>query len=92
MSHNIEGLRQRLFDAIDGVRAGTLDIDKAKMISDLSQVIVNTAKVEADYLRACGGDSSRFLAPPSIEDTVEGIRPPPNNGILGVRRHLLKDD
>ena len=59
---DIEGLRARLFAAIDGVRDGTLDLDKAKTISDLSQVIVNTAKVELDYVRATEG-RSHFLDP-----------------------------
>lgn len=79
----IEDLRQRLFDAIDGVTTGKLSIDQAKMVSDLSQVIVNTAKVEVDYLRATGGGESTFI------DTAAGADNLPP-GITGIRQHRLK--
>lgn len=88
MSHDIEGLRQRLFAAIDGVTAGTLDIDKARMISDLSQVIVNTAKVEVDFARATERRTSAFLG---AHDEYRQVPALPD-GITGVRRHLCKDD
>lgn len=78
MSHTIDDLRARLFDAIDGVKAGTVSIEQAKTISDLSQVIVNTAKVEVDYLRATDGGESSFISsavgqsnlPPGITTSI----------------------
>lgn len=51
MENNIEALRNILFDAIRGVKAGTLDIEKAKVIDGLSQTIINSAKVEVEYMR-----------------------------------------
>jgi hypothetical protein len=80
---DIEGLRERLFSVIDGVRDGTLGIDKAKTIGDLSQVIVNTAKVELDYVRATEG-KSRFLDPALAHATALP------KGITGITRHVLK--
>lgn len=66
MSKTIEDLRAALFAAIDGVSNGTLSVEKAKCISDLSQVMVNSARVEAEYVKAVGGDmTSEFLEPKS---------------------------
>jgi len=84
---DITGLRQRLFDAIDKVSAGTMSLDQAKVISDLSQVVVNTAKVEVEYLRATGGGESTFIDTAAGQDHVAGALP---NGIVGIVRHQLK--
>ena len=76
---NIDDLRELLFSTIEGVKSGTLDVDRAKVIGDLSQVMVNTAAVEVKYAQATGQKGSSFL-----EKTEE--LPP---GITGVRRHRL---
>ena len=97
-SKTIEDLREHLFAAIKGVRDGSVSIEQAKTISDLSQVIVNTAKVEVDYLRATDGGESSFISsavgrgnlPAGLPNIQPGQALP--NGIVGVRRHLLKDD
>lgn len=83
-SRTIDDLRQRLFAAIDGVRDGSLALDKARLIGELSQVIVNTAKVEVDYLRTAEPDNARskFL------DGAEVDALP--NGITTITRHRLQ--
>ena len=65
MSKTIEDLRAALFAAIDGVSNGTLSVEKAKCISDLSQVVVNSARAEVEYAKATGKASSGFLQPKS---------------------------
>ena len=77
---NISDLRAALFAAIEGVTNGTLSLDQAKTVSELSQVIVNTAKVEVDYLKAGGVSSSAFI---EVPDEMP-------SGILGVVRHRLQ--
>jgi hypothetical protein len=90
MSKTIDDLREHLFAAIQGVRDGSVSIEQAKTISDLSQVIVNTAKVEVDFVRATERRESRFLgAPEAAGQSPDHALP---KGILGVRRHLLRDD
>jgi hypothetical protein len=97
MSKTLDDLRDRLFAAIDGVKSGNIPVDKARAINDLGQTIINTAKVEVDYLRVSAQKQSRFLAPgaPSLPgpagEAGTPAAPSPGNGILGVRRHLLKD-
>jgi hypothetical protein len=82
MSKTIQDLRERLFDAIDGVKNGTMSVDKAKTVADLAQVVVNTAKVEVDYLRANNGGETPFLEASSAANLPEGI--------TGIRQHRLK--
>lgn len=72
-THTITDLRRRLFETIDGVRNNTIDLDKAKTISQLSQVIVDTAKVEVEFLRATDGVQSEFLQPSAEAPEVPGI-------------------
>ena len=58
MSGNtISDLRKHLFDAIQGVRDGTLDVEKAKTVAELSKVVVDSAKVEVDFIKASGGEA-----------------------------------
>lgn len=86
-NYTIEQLRTRLFETIDGVKAGTIELDRAKVVSELSQVIVNSARVEVEYLRATGGGESAFI------DTAIGAGNLPEglpNGITSITRHKLK--
>lgn len=77
----IDDLRALLFETIAGVKDGTLSIDKAKTISDLSQVMVNSAKVEVDFAKATGNKAgSGFLDKPSQLPA----------GITGVTQHRIK--
>lgn len=48
---NIEDLRKMLFETIREVKDGKMPLDKAKVIQDVAQVLVNTAKAEVDYLK-----------------------------------------
>ena len=61
MSNDITALRAHLFEALQSVKAGTLDLDKARAINEIGKTIVDTAKVEVDYLRATGGGESSFI-------------------------------
>lgn len=76
----IEDLRSLLFETIAGVKDGSLSIEKANIISGLSQVMVNSAKVEVDFAKATGQKGSGFLDKPS--------QLPP--GITGITQHRIK--
>lgn len=80
MSNNISELREHLFDALKGLKAKTMDIETAKAISDISQVIVNSAKVEVDYAKATGSKGSGFL------EQAPNLPP----GITGVTQHRIR--
>lgn len=57
----IDDLRAVLFDTIDAVKNGKMDIDRAKVVSDLAQVMVNSAKVEVEHAKVTGKKGSGFL-------------------------------
>jgi len=83
----IADLRQTLFDTIDAVKNGTLDVEKARVIDQVSKTIVETAKVEVDYIRVIGEGETTFLPPkagrpPALPGT------PPGNGIGSAVQQL----
>lgn len=97
-THTVDDLRTRLFDAIDAVKTGALSIDQARQISDLAQVVVNSAKVEVDHLRLVDGARSKFLpapehtAEPPEPDQTQQTTPKPAwpAGIKGVTQHRIR--
>jgi hypothetical protein len=63
MANKIEDLRGKLFDTINQLMddKNPMDIERAKAISDVAQVIINSAKVEVDYMKNVGGIGSGFI-------------------------------
>lgn len=56
MKNKIEDLRNHLFSTIEGLLDPDkpLEIERARAVSDVAQTIINSAKVEVDFLRATG--------------------------------------
>lgn len=54
MKNKIEDLRNHLFATLEALqdRDEPMPIDRAKAIAEVAQVLVNTAKVEVDFLKA----------------------------------------
>lgn len=46
-SHTMDTLRGHLFDALDGLKTGTLDVSVARAMSGVAQTIIESAKAEA---------------------------------------------
>ena len=59
MRNKIEDLRNHLFQALEGLldQEEPLEIDRAKAVADVAQVIVNSAKIEVDFIKAIKGDA-----------------------------------
>jgi hypothetical protein len=85
-TQDLSALRAHLFEAIAGVRAGTLDLDKARAVNEIGKTLVDTARVEVEYLRATGGGESTFLDTAMGADNIPPKLPP---GIKGITRHRL---
>lgn len=73
MKNKIEDLRNHLFAALEGLADtdNPMDIARAKAISDVAQTIINSAKVECEFLKAT--DSVRgtgFI--PDDSNLIEG--------------------
>lgn len=56
MKNKIEDLRNHLFVAIEGLLDPDrpMDIDRAKAVAEVAQVMINSAKVEVDMVKALG--------------------------------------
>lgn len=57
-NNTITGLRDIMFSTLRGIQDGSVDVDKAKAINDTAQTIINTAKVEVEFLKATGSPAS----------------------------------
>lgn len=99
MSKTIDDLRAALFETLDKVRDGTLDVERARAVNEVAKTIVDTAKVEVDYLRVTDGGESSFISsaigagnlPPGLPPAApRGHADTPNNGITGIVRHRLQ--
>ena len=59
--NKIEDLRDHLFEIIEMLKEDDMQLDKAKAIADIAQVIVNSAKVEVDFIKVVHGNGSGFI-------------------------------
>lgn len=65
MKNKIEDLRNHLFATIEGLmdEEKPMDIERAKAVADVAQVIVNSAKIEVDFLKATGSTGGTSFIP-----------------------------
>lgn len=68
MSNDINEVRQHLFDALRGLsdKDKPLDIDRARAVAEVSREIINSAKVEVDFLKVTGATAGTDFIPPAI--------------------------
>lgn len=59
-------------------RENPMDVDRAKAVAQVAGVLVETAKVEVDYIKATGGKS----------DFIEPSQALPS-GVVGIRQHRI---
>lgn len=89
---NLQALREHMFETLKGLKDGSIDVEKAKVMGEIGQVLINTAKVEVDFIRANNGGNSEFLessgATPRLTKklTQTGLKVVEGN----VTRHTLK--
>lgn len=92
-SPHITQVRQCLLDTLADLRnrENPMDIERAKAVAQVAGVLIDTAKVENDYLKITGQDRSDFLETPADE----GLRlehtdaPATHNPFPTVVRHRL---
>ena len=86
---NVSDLREHLFATLAALRdtENPMDIERARAVSDVAQTLINSAKVEVEYLKVAGSGESSFI------DTGRGadnLPEAPPNGVTGITRHLLR--
>jgi hypothetical protein len=59
----LNDLRDHLFETLEAVKDGSMDIDRAKMITQVAGTIIDTARVEIKFMEVIGGvdDASGFF-------------------------------
>lgn len=87
MSKKLDDLRVALFDTLQGIKDGSIDLDKARAINEVGKTLIESAKVEVDYLRVTGGGESSFIDTAVGSDNLPDSLP---NGIAGIVRHRLQ--
>jgi len=82
--NKMSDLRNHLFEALERLNdmAATnelkmgMELDRAKAISEVAQVIINSAKVEVEYLKATDRQSaSEFLAAEETPQLPQNVTP-----------------
>jgi len=70
MKNKLSDLRDHLFAQLEAVREADDDnlakeVQRAQSVSDISRVLIESAKVEIDYFRHIGGEhsASSFIEP-----------------------------
>jgi hypothetical protein len=89
MKNKIEDLRDHLFETLEALKDPDkpMDIARAKAVADVARVIVESAKVEVDYVRATGQESRTHFIPALPRDPERGTPDKPRlvNGKAGGR-------
>lgn len=93
---HINQLREHLLATLADLRnrENPMEPDRARAVAQVASVLVDTAKVEVDYLKATGQDRAGFLEEPAqIGTDATGAGLPdghPHNGITSITRHRLR--
>lgn len=61
--NKIEDLRNILFETMEKLmdQDEPMDIDRARAVSAIAQTVINTAKVEVDFMKLTGAGGSTFI-------------------------------
>lgn len=94
-------LREHLLGTLADLRnrENPMEPDRARAVAQVASVLVDTAKVEVDYLKVTGQDRAGFLeTPPDAQVAHLGhtpgsattVLPGTGNGITTITQHRLK--
>jgi hypothetical protein len=68
---DINEMRTHLFDVLKGLKNGSVDVATAKAMNETAQVLVNSAKVEVDFLKTTDSKIGSGFFPIQILPTKE---------------------
>lgn len=79
----ITDMREHLMQTLAALRdrENPMEVDRARAVAQVASVLVDSAKVEVEYIKATDQSSSEFLAPAQQDLPV---------GITGIRQHRIK--
>lgn len=72
---HISTLRNHLLDTLSALRDrdNPMEPDRARAVAQVASVLVDTAKVEVEYLKATGQDRAGFLEEPATARPELGV-------------------
>lgn len=81
---SMEQLREHLMSTLTDLRSREqpMEIGRARAVAEVAAVLVDTARVEVDYLKVTGQEDSEFLG----MKQVTGEKP----GVLGSTVHKIR--
>lgn len=70
----IDDLRDRLFETLDQLndKDHPMEIDRAKAVAEVAQVIINSAKVEVEFMRQRDGRTATGFIPEGEDRLAQG--------------------
>jgi hypothetical protein len=73
LKNKIEDLRNHLFATLEALqdKEKPMELERAKAIAEVAQTLINSAKVEVEFLEVTGGNGSGFIP----QEEVTGPRP-----------------
>ena len=78
MQNKIDDLRNHLFETLEALKDDEkpMDLERARAVADVAKVIVESAKVEVDFLKVTGAIRSTDFLPDGVEQPkrVDGRR------------------
>ena len=86
-------LQDILMQSINDVRSGAMETSTAKALNEMAQTLINSAKVEVEFMRATKRSESRFFqngfeSTPRKQGGTQKIVNGPWTGLV----HHIKDD
>lgn len=86
MSRKIDDLREHLFATLSALRSkdAPMELDRARAVADVARVIVESAKVEVDFLKVTGAIKSTDFLPDG--DELKPARPQLNGQPDAMKR------
>lgn len=92
---HINELREHLMGTLTSLRDrdNPMEPDRARAVAQVAGVLVDTARVEVEFLKATGADKSKFLGdqPETPALPAPSGTPTAHNPFPNVRRHTLQD-
>lgn len=73
--NKINDLRDHLFETLEALKdtEKPMDLDRARAVADVARVIVESAKVEVDFLKVSGAFKSTDFLPIGAEDAPRAL-------------------
>jgi len=90
---HIDLVREKLMDTLTSLcdRTNPMEIKRALAVRDVACALIDSARVENDYLKLSKQTQSAFLERKEEPSSTTRLPGPPGSGIEAVTRHLMGD-